>query len=80
MFIYQNRLNRIIKEKSNIFFKEICSGVYKVEKDRIYNETDKAVDSIAVVNFLNNYQKITVERIDGNVISNTAFEFPYSIV
>lgn len=60
---YHEKYNILLKEQSTIAFREVSSGVYYVEKDRI-GIFSLYVDSKEVINVLNDIHKVSVFGIN----------------
>jgi glutaredoxin-related protein len=69
MYLYNRSDASYLKENCEVFFKEVCSGVYEVIKDRFSNIDIDFADSRTVTSSLRNY-KTVIQRQDGSVISN----------
>jgi hypothetical protein len=63
--------DREVKEMVNIFFKEISSGIYYVEKDRYYECHNEYVNTNVVIDRLNNVDKVAIRRLNGELFINT---------
>lgn len=65
----------VLRTKSELYLSEISSGVYVVEKDRLgYFESENYVSSASVAMYLNNREKVVIERLDGFWVSNYNFK------
>lgn len=72
MYLYPKNEFNIIKEKCNIYFREISGGVYQVVKDR-WNIFPQYVDAKIVATELSKTERIAIQRADGFILTNYLF-------
>lgn len=71
----ENSNNYTMKAKSSLYFVEVSNGIYQVTKDDFENYlgVGAIVASQAVVTAFNECTGVTIERLDGNFVSNVDF-------
>lgn len=64
----------VLRSESQLYLSEISSGVYVAEKDRYGDfDSDTFVSSALVAKYMNNREKVVIERLDGLWVSNYDF-------
>ncbi|WEG18586.1 hypothetical protein PQ478_08890 [Alkalihalophilus pseudofirmus] len=69
MYLHNKKEYTDLLEMSTVFLKEVCSGVYEVEKDHSPEAYCEFVDSKVVANYLNEYLTV-IQRLDDSLISS----------
>lgn len=70
MYLYDSKYDKYLEEQSDVFFKEVSSGLYEVKKDRFGTFSRRFVDSVEVADELVRSNAVVILRIDGSLVSD----------